>query len=215
MKLTAYSYNYFRDYWNTFDCFIVLFSLASIIIDYGYGGLHISSGNAIRAFRCARIIRMVTQIDSLKIIYKTILVTLPAMLNIGGLLALVIYVYGVIGTNLFCFIRFGRGINREANFQLFQRSLVTLFRLITLEEWFFIFNDTKRYQAPNNPCQTVNSYDDFLELGNYFLVNNTFLMFSRLSKLWYSMVLHFLHLIPISLHFGPVESLYCSYFAGF
>ena len=165
LKLIAYSKNYFLDYWNDFDFLIITLTLATVVIQYSFGGLKISSAQAIKTFRCARIIRLITKLERLKVIYKTIVITIPALFNIGIFLILIIYFYAVLGNNLFCFVKYGEGITSEVNFQTFGRSFLTLLKIATLEEWFFIFNDCNKLSEPNDACLEVESYQDFLKYG--------------------------------------------------
>ena len=55
----------------------------------------------IRSFRILRIFRLIKRAKSLKLMINTIIVTLPAMANIGGLLALLLFVYAILGIMLF------------------------------------------------------------------------------------------------------------------
>jgi hypothetical protein len=48
---------------------------------------------------------------SLRAIFETFLVTLPALANVGGLLMLLIYIYAVLGMNLFANVKFTDAIN--------------------------------------------------------------------------------------------------------
>lgn len=64
----------------------------------------ISLGGAttiVRAFRISRLFRLIKSAKSLRLVFNTFIVTLPAMVNVGGLLVLLLYLYSVIGVFLF------------------------------------------------------------------------------------------------------------------
>ena len=75
---------------------------------------------------------------------NTLLQTLPSLGNIGGLLLLILFIYSVLGMNLFPYIKYGDGINRNANFHGFFISFLTLLRISTGENWNSIVSDTTR-----------------------------------------------------------------------
>jgi hypothetical protein len=57
--------------------------------------------SVVRTFRVGRILRLLNKAKSLKIIFNTIVITLPALANVGGLLFLLLYLYSILGIYLF------------------------------------------------------------------------------------------------------------------
>ncbi len=55
----------------------------------------------IRAFRITRIMRLVKRAKNLRLVFHTFIATLPALANVGGLLLLLLYLYAIIGMNMF------------------------------------------------------------------------------------------------------------------
>lgn len=53
------------------------------------------------AFRVMRILRLINRAKILKIIIDTLILTLPSLANVGGLLLLILYIYAVLGVELF------------------------------------------------------------------------------------------------------------------
>ncbi|KAK3273289.1 hypothetical protein CYMTET_18462 [Cymbomonas tetramitiformis] len=68
---------------------------------------------------------------------NTLLMSLPALYNVGVLLFLVCFMYAVIGMSMFGDIEGYEGgyINEHANFWHFGNSLLTVFRIITTDSW--------------------------------------------------------------------------------
>jgi hypothetical protein len=66
---------------------------------------------------------------------QTLLYSVPALANVGVVLLLIFFVFAVMGMSLFGSIKWGTYVNRHANFTSFPVALLTLFRMITGENW--------------------------------------------------------------------------------
>lgn len=69
---------------------------------------------------------------------QTLLWSLPAVFNVGTVLLLFMFVYAIMGMNLFgtnIYGASGNGITRHSNFQTFLSSMNLMFRLITGSNW--------------------------------------------------------------------------------
>ena len=69
-----------------------------------------------RAFRVARLFRIIKKAKVLRIIIDTLIVTLPSLMNVGGLLLLIIYIYAVLGMQLFAGLKLQTDLNERTNF---------------------------------------------------------------------------------------------------
>ena len=116
-KMISYGKRYFKDYWNVFDFIIVIGSLIYIILKYGFNVSLLSSATQVfRALRIGRIFKLFRNLKSLQNIFSTFLTTLPALMNVGGLLALILYIFAVIGMNLFTKVKLNGPMNQWLNF---------------------------------------------------------------------------------------------------
>lgn len=59
-----------------------------------------------------------------------LVVSLPALFNIGALLALITFIYAIIGMSLFGHVKQQRALDDLVNFQTFGRSMQLLFRSV-------------------------------------------------------------------------------------
>jgi hypothetical protein len=57
-----------------------------------------------------------------------LVVSLPALFNIGALLALITFIYAIIGMSVFGHVKQQRALNDMVNFETFGRSMQLLFR---------------------------------------------------------------------------------------
>jgi hypothetical protein len=145
LKLSGFGFKiYFKDNWNRFDFAIVVGTTIGMVLKFT---TNISVGpqaTMIRTFRISRILRLVKRAKSLKIIFETFIVTIPALANVGGLLLLFLYLYSILGVSLFAQVKLQENLNEDANFKTFYRSFLTLFRSSTGEGWNDIMHDLAR-----------------------------------------------------------------------
>ena len=135
-KLYAmYPTAYFSDRWNGFDFFCVVITLTGYIS--GTGGM----ASVLRVLRLARVFRLVRKLKGLRMLFNTLIASLPGLINIGALLFLLCFVYAVLGMNLFGKVKFGEHLNADANFTDFGNSILVLLRMVTGEAWNAIMYD--------------------------------------------------------------------------
>jgi hypothetical protein len=101
-KIISFGFKaYVRDRGNIFDFLIVILtivtSIISITMELDFG----ASTTFIRALRMSRIFKFIQKSKQIKVIFETLIVTIPAITNIGGLLLLLLYMFSVLGVFLF------------------------------------------------------------------------------------------------------------------
>lgn len=122
LKMTAACpkpWRFFNDGWNVFDFLIV----AVCFLPLGA-----SFAPVLRLFRLFRVLRLVSVIPKLQVIVSALLRCLPSMFYVTILLFMVFYIYAVAGTMLF-------GANDPVHFGGLWTSMLSLFRVVTLEDW--------------------------------------------------------------------------------
>lgn len=112
-------WRFFRDSWNTFDFAIVAACLLPL------NGHYLA---VLRLVRVLRVLRLVTALPRLQLLVGALLKSIPSMGYVGLLLFLLFYIYAVMGAFLF-------GANDPMHFGSLQASLLSLFRIVTLEDW--------------------------------------------------------------------------------
>lgn len=110
--------SYFKDPWNIFDFVIVAAS-------WGLAG---DGFSVLRSLRVLRIFLLISALPRLRIIVRSLILSLPSIGSIALLLCLIFYVSAVISTKVF-------GPTFPAWFGTLSESLFTLFQLMTLESW--------------------------------------------------------------------------------
>ena len=109
-------HDYFKDGWNVFDFIVVVLCLIP------------STGYLPMLARVLRLLRVLSVIPSLKVLVTVLMKSLPGMINIVALTVIIFYVYGVAGHYLFAEVD-------PTHWRSLGISLLSLFRIITLEDW--------------------------------------------------------------------------------
>eukprot|EP00730_Choanoeca_flexa_P005210 TRINITY_DN11905_c0_g1_i8.p1 TRINITY_DN11905_c0_g1~~TRINITY_DN11905_c0_g1_i8.p1 ORF type:complete len:1294 (+),score=208.14 TRINITY_DN11905_c0_g1_i8:212-3883(+) len=137
IKLTALGSTYFKDSWNIFDFGIVIIGLIGLCLDLlaTSVGVNTTVLRVLRMSRIVRILRLVKRAQGLKRLLATLILSGPALLNVGTLLFLVIFIFSIIGMNLFGHVAANGVLNDFHNFRTFGASMVLLFRLATGGGW--------------------------------------------------------------------------------
>ncbi len=73
---------------------------------------------------------MPPQAQGLQRLLVTLMQSLPALANVGGVMLLFFFIYAIIGMNLFGSIKHGDFLNRQANFQNFPNAMLVLMRWV-------------------------------------------------------------------------------------
>ena len=112
-------WRYFKDGWNIFDFIIVTAAFMP------FAG---SSVAILRLFRLLRVLKLVKALPKLQMLVGALLKSIPSMGYVSILLLLLFYIYAVAGV-------FFWGENDPTHFRDLQTSMLSLFRVVTLEDW--------------------------------------------------------------------------------
>jgi voltage-gated sodium channel len=112
-------WRYFNDGWNVFDFIIVTAAFMP------FGG---SSVAVLRLLRLLRVLKLVKALPKLQLLVNALLKSIPSMGYVSILLLLLFYIYAVAAVFFF-------GANDPIHFENLQMSMLSLFRVVTLEDW--------------------------------------------------------------------------------
>ena len=107
--------------------------------------------NVLRVIRVLRIGRLLRYFKAAKGIRRqlvALVISLPALFNIGTLLFLTLFIYAIIGMTSFGHVKKEGAINEIVNFETFGQSMLVLFRLSTSAGWNEVL-DSLMIQPPN------------------------------------------------------------------
>lgn len=101
IKLIGFGSKYFYDGWNILDFVIAFFSVGGLVVEFVVQTNLTSINAMIKGIRSIRILKLFKNNYSLKSILNTLVLTIPNLLNVGILLLTLLFIYAVIGINLF------------------------------------------------------------------------------------------------------------------
>ncbi|XP_068415016.1 sodium channel protein type 5 subunit alpha isoform X5 [Eschrichtius robustus] len=109
----------------------------------------------IRLARIGRILRLIRGAKGIRTLLFALMMSLPALFNIGLLLFLVMFIYSIFGMANFAYVKWEAGIDDMFNFQTFANSMLCLFQITTSAGWDGllspILNTGPPYCDPNLP----------------------------------------------------------------
>eukprot|EP00955_Chlamydomonas_euryale_P090606 364557-Chlamydomonas_euryale.AAC.18 len=113
-----------------FDFVVVVVSVAGVLTDY-LSSASLTFVPLLRVLRVLRIVKLIPKAKGLRMLMMTLLWTLPAFLNVTSVVVLVMFIYSIIGMNLFGAVKLGENLDRNGNFQTFPTSMLLLFRQVS------------------------------------------------------------------------------------
>uniref|UniRef100_A0A8C6SY41 Calcium channel, voltage-dependent, L type, alpha 1F subunit a n=1 Tax=Neogobius melanostomus TaxID=47308 RepID=A0A8C6SY41_9GOBI len=156
IKLLALrAHHYFIDPWNSFDALIVVGSVLDIAVsELSVRAIHMKhlmnihtckrstnlgkvSITFFRLFRVLRLVKLLSKGEGIRTLLWTFVKSLQALPYVGLLIAMIFFIYAVIGMQTFGKVAVDDDteINRNCNFQTFFMAVLVLFRCATGEQW--------------------------------------------------------------------------------
>uniref|UniRef100_A0AAQ5YTV4 Voltage-dependent L-type calcium channel subunit alpha n=1 Tax=Amphiprion ocellaris TaxID=80972 RepID=A0AAQ5YTV4_AMPOC len=154
IKLLALrAHHYFIDPWNSFDALIVVGSVLDIAVsEFSVSfvsplNYHVISNltrrigkvsiTFFRLFRVLRLVKLLSKGEGIRTLLWTFVKSLQALPYVGLLIAMIFFIYAVIGMQTFGKVAIDDDthINRNCNFQTFFMAVLVLFRCATGEQW--------------------------------------------------------------------------------
>uniref|UniRef100_A0A669CTU9 Voltage-dependent L-type calcium channel subunit alpha n=1 Tax=Oreochromis niloticus TaxID=8128 RepID=A0A669CTU9_ORENI len=137
IKLMALRH-YFIDPWNSFDALIVVGSVLDIAVsEFSVSESGKVSITFFRLFRVLRLVKLLSKGEGIRTLLWTFVKSLQALPYVGLLIAMIFFIYAVIGMQMFGKVAVDDDthINRNCNFQTFFMAVLVLFRCATGEQW--------------------------------------------------------------------------------
>lgn len=130
LKVYAGGRSFFRSGWNIFDFVVIMAGVFGTSYPL----------TVVRSLRVLRTLRLVTRVPSMRIVVESFLRALPGIGSVLTVMLLMIFVYSVVGTQLF------GGIAPDL-FGSLHASAFTLFTVLTLEGWPDVAREVMPYSS--------------------------------------------------------------------
>ena len=141
---------FFRDGWNVFDFAVVAVCLLPAIGPFA---------SVTRLLRVFRVVRIVSVFPGMRLIVTTMLRSIPSMSHIVMLVAVLVYIYAVIGAHLFA-------RTAPESWGSLGVALLSVFQLLTLEGW----NELQSAVLPAHPHAWL-FFSSFILVAVFVVVN--------------------------------------------
>lgn len=162
--------NYLKDKMNYLDGMVVMLSIFELAFLSGGGALSaFRAVRIMRTFRVLRVARLLKSMQSMQTIMDVIARSISSFLYLALLLLLFIFIYALLGMQTFGGrFDFEDGKPR-GNFDTFNKAFVTVFQLLTMENWQIVLYDCMRSGV--NKIIVAFYLISWIFLGNFMLLN--------------------------------------------
>ncbi|XP_049419579.1 sodium channel protein type 4 subunit alpha A isoform X2 [Epinephelus fuscoguttatus] len=137
LKLFALRQYFFTNGWNVFDFVVVILSIAGTMLSDLIEKYFVSPTlfRVIRLARIGRILRLIKGAKGIRTLLFALMMSLPALFNIGLLLFLIMFIFSIFGMSNFAYVKKQAGIDDIFNFETFGGSIICLFEITTSAGW--------------------------------------------------------------------------------
>ncbi|CAF2134529.1 unnamed protein product, partial [Rotaria magnacalcarata] len=151
MKIIALNFKYFTIPWNVFDFIIVIASITGQVLEKMTITFLVNPTllRVARIARIGRLLRLVKAAKGIRTLLFTLAASMPALLNIGLLLFIIMFVYSIFGMSFFAYVRKSAGVTDLFNFETFPNSMIILFQMCTTAGWSGVFQALTNDQPPD------------------------------------------------------------------
>ncbi|XP_034722264.1 sodium channel protein type 4 subunit alpha B isoform X2 [Etheostoma cragini] len=137
LKMTALRQHYFSVGWNIFDFVVVILSIVGLLLADIIEKYFVSPTlfRVIRLARIGRVLRLIRGAKGIRTLLFALMMSLPALFNIGLLLFLIMFIFSIFGMSNFAYVRKEAMIDDMFNFETFGNSMICLFMITTSAGW--------------------------------------------------------------------------------
>uniref|UniRef100_A0A8B9I923 Sodium channel protein n=1 Tax=Anser brachyrhynchus TaxID=132585 RepID=A0A8B9I923_9AVES len=197
LKMFALRYYYFTIGWNIFDFVVVILSIAGIVLSDIIEKYFVSPTlfRVIRLARIGRVLRLIRGAKGIRTLLFALMMSLPALFNIGLLLFLVMFIYSIFGMSNFAYVKKEAGIDDIFNFETFGNSIICLFQITTSAGWDGLLSPILNSGPPDcdpeleNPGSSVKGNCGNPSIGIFFFCSYIIISFLIVVNMYIAIIL--------------------------
>ncbi|CAL8322396.1 unnamed protein product [Arctogadus glacialis] len=155
IKILALRCYFFTIGWNIFDFVVIILSIVGIVLADIIEKYFVSPTlfRVIRLARIGRVLRLIRGAKGIRTLLFALMMSMPALFNIGLLLFLVMFIYAIFGMANFAYVKKQDGIDDMFNFETFGNSMICLFQISTSAGWDNLLSPIMA--SPPDECDTA------------------------------------------------------------
>uniref|UniRef100_A0A2K6L2S2 Sodium channel protein n=1 Tax=Rhinopithecus bieti TaxID=61621 RepID=A0A2K6L2S2_RHIBE len=197
LKLISLRHYYFTIGWNIFDFVVVILSIVGMFLAELIEKYFVSPTlfRVIRLARIGRILRLIKGAKGIRTLLFALMMSLPALFNIGLLLFLVMFIYAIFGMSNFAYVKREVGIDDMFNFETFGNSMICLFQITTSAGWDGLLAPILNSKPPDcdpnkvNPGSSVKGDCGNPSVGIFFFVSYIIISFLVVVNMYIAVIL--------------------------
>ncbi|KAM4024292.1 sodium channel protein type 2 subunit alpha-like isoform 1-T1 [Anomaloglossus baeobatrachus] len=197
LKLISLRHYYFTIGWNIFDFVVVILSIVGMFLADMIENYFVSPTlfRVIRLARIGRILRLIKGAKGIRTLLFALMMSLPALFNIGLLLFLVMFIYAIFGMSNFAYVKKESGIDDMFNFETFGNSMICLFQITTSAGWDGLLAPILNSGAPDcdpnaeHPGSSVKGDCGNPSVGIFFFVSYIIISFLVVVNMYIAVIL--------------------------
>ncbi|XP_006867095.1 PREDICTED: sodium channel protein type 1 subunit alpha [Chrysochloris asiatica] len=197
LKLISLRHYYFTIGWNIFDFVVVILSIVGKKYLSALGSYFLPPFLIVEIILSVIInsLRLIKGAKGIRTLLFALMMSLPALFNIGLLLFLVMFIYAIFGMSNFAYVKREVGIDDMFNFETFGNSMICLFQITTSAGWDGllapILNSGPPDCDPNkvNPGSPVKGDCGNPSVGIFFFVSYIIISFLVVVNMYIAVIL--------------------------
>uniref|UniRef100_A0A6I8QNY0 Sodium channel protein n=1 Tax=Xenopus tropicalis TaxID=8364 RepID=A0A6I8QNY0_XENTR len=197
LKIISLRHYYFTIGWNIFDFVVVILSIVGMFLADMIEKYFVSPTlfRVIRLARIGRILRLIKGAKGIRTLLFALMMSLPALFNIGLLLFLVMFIYAIFGMSNFAYVKKESGIDDMFNFETFGNSMICLFQITTSAGWDGLLAPILNSGAPDcdpqmeHPGSSVKGDCGNPSVGIFFFVSYIIISFLVVVNMYIAVIL--------------------------
>uniref|UniRef100_A0A8C9N7I5 Sodium channel protein n=1 Tax=Serinus canaria TaxID=9135 RepID=A0A8C9N7I5_SERCA len=197
LKMFALRHYFFTVGWNIFDFVVVILSILGIVLSDIIEKYFVSPTlfRVIRLARIGRVLRLIRGAKGIRTLLFALMMSLPALFNIGLLLFLVMFIYSIFGMSNFAYVKKESGIDDIFNFETFGNSIICLFQITTSAGWDGLLNPILNSGPPDcdpeleNPGSSVKGDCGNPAIGIFFFCSYIIISFLIVVNMYIAIIL--------------------------
>uniref|UniRef100_H2YKN8 Sodium channel protein n=1 Tax=Ciona savignyi TaxID=51511 RepID=H2YKN8_CIOSA len=161
IRIIAMGKSYFYVPWNVFDFLLIFASVLANVIPVLITHTNNNTVSSVtstpwlpmfRMVRVARILRVARVASGIRTLLFALMLSAPALFNVGSLLFLFVFIYAIFGMNQFAYVEKKGALNEILNFETFPNTFLLLFQMSTSAGWDGFMEPTL-YVDGNSECK--------------------------------------------------------------
>ncbi|XP_033025397.1 sodium channel protein type 4 subunit alpha-like [Lacerta agilis] len=197
LKMVALRYYFFTIGWNIFDFVVVIISIIGLVLSDIIEKYFVSPTlfRVIRLARIGRVLRLIRGAKGIRTLLFALMMSLPALFNIGLLLFLVMFIYSIFGMSNFAYVKKESGVDDIFNFETFGNSIICLFQITTSAGWDGLLNPILNSGPPDcdpelqNPGSHVKGDCGNPAIGIFFFCSYIIISFLIVVNMYIAIIL--------------------------